>query len=35
MGPFTESMTRLRGEIVALRGARLTFSGIWAKMWPP
>src|SRR5665647_436414 len=25
MGPFTESMTRLCGEIVALRGARLTF----------
>jgi hypothetical protein len=25
MGPFTASMTRLCGEIVALRGARLTF----------
>ena len=25
MGPFTESMTRLCGEIVTLRGARLTF----------
>ena len=25
MGQFTESMTRLCGEIVALRGARLTF----------
>ena len=25
MGPFTESMTRLCGEIVALRGTRLTF----------
>lgn len=25
MGPFTESMTRLCGEIVALREARLTF----------
>ena len=25
MGPLTESMTRLCGEIVALRGARLTF----------
>jgi hypothetical protein len=25
MGPFTESMTRLCGDIVALRGARLTF----------
>jgi hypothetical protein len=25
MGPFTESMTRLCGEIVSLRGARLTF----------
>ena len=25
MGPFTESMTRLCGEIVVLRGARLIF----------
>ncbi len=25
MGPLTESMTRLCGEIVTLRGARLTF----------